>query len=111
MTLEDFFKQIGYDIGNLKKGQEAIKNYMNWYNGYIEEFHKYYVYNGEQKVYRNRYSLNIAKMICENFADLIMNEKVTITLDNDESNRVINDILTKNKFNIRANQAIEKFLH
>ena len=46
MTLEDFFKQIGYDIGNLKKGQEAIKNYMNWYNGYIEEFHKYYVYNG-----------------------------------------------------------------
>lgn len=108
MTLEDFFKQIGYDIGNLKKGQEAIKNYMNWYNGYIEEFHKYYVYNGEQKVYRNRYSLNIAKMICENFADLIMNEKVTITLDNDESNRVINDILTKNKFNIRANQAIEK---
>lgn len=108
MTLEDFFKQIGYDISNLKKGQDAIRNYMNWYNGYIEDFHKYYVFNGDQKVYRNRYSLNIAKMICENFADLIMNEKVKITLDNEESNKVINEYLNKNKFNIRANQAIEK---
>ena len=108
MTLDDFFKQIGYDTNNLHKGHEAIVNYMNWYHGYIDEFHKYYVYNGDQKIYRNRYSLNIAKMICENFADLIMNEKVSITLDNKESDKIVNDILRKNKFNIRANQAIEK---
>ena len=101
MTLDDFFKQIGYDTNNLHKGHEAIVNYMNWYHGYIDEFHKYYVYNGDQKIYRNRYSLNIAKMICENFADLIMNEKVSITLDNKESDKIVNDILRKNKFNIR----------
>ena len=50
----------------------------------------------------------MSKKICENFADLLMNEKVAITLGDDTSNRKLNEILTNNDFFVKANQGIEK---
>lgn len=48
------------------------------------------------------------KKICENFADLIMNSKTSITLSSDKSTERLKDIFLANNFFVKANQAIEK---
>jgi A118 family predicted phage portal protein len=108
MKLSDFFIGLGYDITGLTSGFTKIGNNFNWYKGFVKKFHKYYVYNGEKRVYKDRYSLQISKKICENFADLLMNEKVNITLGNDENNKKLEKILNDNNFYVKANQGIEK---
>lgn len=108
MNLNDFFKSIGYDISGLKSGFSGINEYLSWYKGFVNDFHRYYIYNGEKRINMTRYSLQMSKKICENFADLLMNEKVTITLGDDMSNKILKEILTYNNFYTKANQGIEK---
>ena len=108
MTLNDFFKSVGYDIAVLESGFKSINKYLSWYKGFVESFHKYYIFNGEKKVNRKRYSLKLPKRLCENFADLLMNEKVQITLGTDEYTETINEILNANNFWVKANQGVEK---
>jgi hypothetical protein len=108
MKLEEFFKKIGFDISGIIGEYSETNKYLSWYRGFVDSFHKYYVYNGERQVFKNRYSLSIPKKICENFADFLMNERVKITLGKDESTKIINDILQINNFWVKANQGIEK---
>ena len=108
MNLTEFFKTIGYDIGYVNIQARKLSNYLGWYKGFVQSFHRYYVYNGEKEVSRNRYSLNVPKNICETFADLLMNERIKVTLGTDEGTKIINDILQQNNFYVKANQGIEK---
>ena len=108
MTLDQFFRSIGYDISCLNEWTNKIGLYHCWYNGYVEQFHKYYVFNGDKKVFRTRYSLNMPKKICETFSDLIMNSKTSITLSSDKSSSRLDEIFKINNFYSKANQAIEK---
>ena len=86
----------------------AIKNYIAWYYGIVESFHRYYIFNGDRKIFKNRYSMGMPKQICENFADLLCNEKTKISISNESSSRKLGEILDKNHFYLKANQAIEK---
>ena len=108
MKLEEFFKFRGYDIQDIIKYKEKNSEYLGWYRGFVDKFHRYYTYNGERKVYKNRYTLGMGKTICENFASFLMNEKVKITLGDDKSTEILNDLLTKNNFFVKSNQGIEK---
>ena len=108
LKLKEFFKTIGYDIREILSYKSSDDKYLSWYKGFVNNFHKYYVYNGERQVFKNRYSLNLAKKICENFADFLMNEKVRVTLGTDKNTKIINDLLRKNNFWVKANQGIEK---
>lgn len=76
--------------------------------GFVDKFHRYYTYNGERKVYKDRYALGMVKTICENFASFLMNEKVKITFGDDKSTDILNELLIKNNFWVKANQAVEK---
>ena len=108
MTLKDFFRSVGYNIDVFFDNQDRIQNYISWYYGIVENFHRYYIFNGDMKIYRNRYSLHFPKRICESFADLICNEKLSIHLSSDNSTKILDDILEKNHFYLKLNQAIEK---
>lgn len=108
MTLQEFFKSIGFNITNLISDLKSISLYLSWYQGTVESFHQYYVFNGDKKICRTRYSIGLPKKICENFADLIMNTKTTISLSNDGSTQKLMDILDRNDFWQKANQGIEK---
>lgn len=108
MKLIDFFKLKGYDISQIIEYQKNNVDYLDWYRGFVNNFHRYYVYNGENKVYKNRYALGMAKKICENFADFLISEKVKITLDNDKNTKTLNELLIKNNFWVKSNQGIEK---
>lgn len=81
-----------------------IDQWLEWYKGKVEKFHKYNVYNGIQMVGKERYSLGMAKRVSEDWANLLMNEKVSISCDKLTD---LEDIFEYNNFNVRANQLIE----
>lgn len=108
MTLKDFFASLGYNISPFLGNEDNISKYEQWYNGIANDFHRYYIYNGNKKIYRNRYSLRFPKKICETFADLICNERVKIHLSDDRSSKILEEILSDNNFRLKLNQSIEK---
>lgn len=84
-----------------------ISAWLAWYQGCVDDFHRYDVYNGIQKVRCRRYTLGMAKKICEDWANLLLNEKVEIVAGNKKQTEEIQAILHENNFRVRANQLIE----
>lgn len=82
-----------------------IDEWLEWYQGEVRKFHKYKVFNGVVTTEHKRYALGMAKKICEDWANLILNEKVSIKAG-DYENR-LNEILDSNNFRVRGNQLIE----
>ena len=108
LKIKDLFQTIGYNVDAFINHTGTIKNYIAWYYGIVESFHRYYIFNGDRKIFKNRYSMGMPKQICENFADLLCNEKTKISISNEYSSKRLGEILDKNHFYLKANQAIEK---
>ena len=60
-----------------------------------------------KRVCRERKSLGMAKKVAEDWANLELNEKVTIAVDNKSLDEKLRDVLDKNNFWVRGNQLIE----
>ena len=60
---------------------EQIRTSMEWDKGKVDSFHKYNIYNGASFVGCERYSLGMPKLVCEDWANLLMNERVVIEAD------------------------------
>ncbi|MCK9577726.1 MAG: phage portal protein, partial [Clostridia bacterium] len=84
-----------------------IEEWNDWYKGYFAGFHSYTQYNGTKKVERKLYNLGMAKKVCEDHANLLMNEKVQISTGNDTFDEILEKILKDNNFHTRANQLVE----
>lgn len=84
---------------------DHIDEWMEWYQDDVEKFHHYKIYNGMVMTSHERYRLGMAKKVCEDWANLLLNEKVTIKAGNYE--KQLNKILTQNNFRVRANQLVE----
>jgi A118 family predicted phage portal protein len=84
-----------------------ITEWDNWYKGDVKGFHTYSVFNGLQQVECHRYSLGMASKICQDHANLLMNEKVQISTGNDAFDKTLTDTMTFNNFRVRANQLME----
>lgn len=84
-----------------------IAEWKSWYQGNVKGFHSYKVRNGESVVSCKRYSLNMAKKLCEDWANLLMNEKVQITLEGQKEQEFVNRILMENNFTVKANEMQE----
>ncbi len=82
-----------------------IDEWLEWYQGEVEKFHKYNVFNGIKITECTRLSLGMAKKICEDWANLVLNEKVAIKAGDFDSR--LQEILKLNNFRVRANQLIE----
>lgn len=85
-----------------------IRLWTEWYKGRVPSVHNYIQYNGCKKIRRCRKTLGMAKKVCEDWANLLLNEKVEITSDNDQINEAVGAVLKYNRFNVYANQLIEK---
>lgn len=108
MTLINWLQSLGYMMDWYPTAIRNTDYYSAWYAGLVDSFHRYYVYNGDKKISRTRYTLNLPKKISENFADLILNSKTSITLSNDRKATLLKHILDENNFHVLANQLIEK---
>ena len=85
-----------------------VETWDSWYKGKVEKFHGFKVFNGQQKVKCDRYSLGMAKKVCEDWANLLMNEKVKITLEGEKEQKFIDNIFEANDFEVNANELQEK---
>lgn len=84
-----------------------VYEWKSWYQGNVKGFHNYTVQNGERQVKCRRYSLGMGKKLCEDWANLLMNEKVKITLEGQKEQDFIDLVLTENNFTVKANEMQE----
>jgi A118 family predicted phage portal protein len=84
-----------------------IDLFQKWYKGKVATFHNYSQYNGKKKVKRTRKTLGMGKTVAEDWANLLLNEKVIITAGEDGTNKKIWEVLDANDFRVRGNQLVE----
>lgn len=82
-----------------------IDEWLAWYRSDVRKFHVYWIYDGIKSKKCERYKLGMAKKVCEDWANLLLNEKVAIKAGTFEKR--LNEILEVNNFQVRANQLIE----
>lgn len=100
-------KDLGYTTIN-SEWYSRVEAWNSWYAGNVKDFHVYTVWNGQAWVDCKRYSLGMAKKICEDWANLLMNEKVKITLEGDKEQDFIDEVFAENNFEVNANELQEK---
>lgn len=108
MNLQQFFSKQGYDISEKLNWEQYIDIWESWYRGKVRKFHNYYIYNGQRKVKMEKKSIQGAKKVAEDWADLLFNEKVSINLKNDVDTKALNVILQQNNAEVIINKGVEK---
>ncbi|MEA5057260.1 MAG: phage portal protein [Anaerotignum propionicum] len=101
-----YLSREGYDSVD-SSYYARIALWLSWYKGKVVQFHNYRQYNGMKKINRTRKTLGMAKKVCEDWANLELNEKVSIVIDNESINNAVHDVLEANNFRIKGNQLLE----
>lgn len=103
-----YFKERGIDTIN-PSFYSQIKVWESWYKGDVSKFHYYRVYNGKNRVRCRRLSLGMAKKVSEDIADLLLNERVKITIGkSDATGTFVDAVLKDNKFVVKGNEYQER---
>ncbi len=84
--------------------RKYIIQFRQWFVGYCPDFHDYRITTGKVQRKLKRYSLGMAKTVCEDFATLLLNEKVQISA---KDFGALPDLLRDNRFFERGNRLIE----
>lgn len=105
VTIKQCLEKLGYKPYS-GTTCDKIPDWIRWYQGYDEDFHKYTINNGIQSTTQYRSHLDMAKTVCEDWSNLLLNEKVLITSD-ESSDATLQEVFAANEFEMRANQLIE----
>ncbi|HXK56242.1 MAG TPA: phage portal protein [Gammaproteobacteria bacterium] len=101
--IQQYLKSQGYSL--VASGySDTIGQWLHWYQGYFEKFHQYTVTVNSTTRQLKRYTLGMAKTICEDYATLLLNERVLITA---KGFGALPGILTDNAFYDRCNRLLE----
>ncbi|NCB52459.1 MAG: phage portal protein [Clostridia bacterium] len=106
-TIRSVLEGMGYSIPS-SSTYKQIELWKSWYKGYNKSFHDYLVYNGRQKIKRTRKSLRMAKKVCEDHANLILNEKVQISASDNAAQEYIKGTMQANNFRVQGNKLVER---
>ena len=98
-----YLQGLGYRMPTGGQAQH-MRAWLDWYRGYVSDFHDYAMRVGTGRRTLKRYRLGMAKTICEDYATLLLNERVQITA---EGFPALADILHRNAFVERANRLVE----
>ena len=104
MDISAYLKKRGYLTVDATY-RSKVDEWLDWYQGDVKDFHAYSVYNGIQKVGVRRASLQMAKCIAEDWANLLLNERVVIHASSFQNR--LEELLQKIRFTVRGNQLIE----
>lgn len=108
MNIFNYFKKNGIDTVD-KTFYRKIEEWISWYNANVRRFTFYKVYTGRGTYKKcQRKSMNMAKKLSEDIADLLLNERVTITLSDDETDKFVHSVLENNHFLVMANDYQER---
>lgn len=114
-TVIDYLnKTYGYDLDSTY--YENIERWKDWWKGKYKPFHTYQEkdYTGK-KIEREMYTLRMGKKVCEDWASMLLNEKVRFEIEDKASSLFIcgsedeeGGVLYENRFEIKGNELIEK---
>lgn len=120
MNIFEYFKKKGIDTID-PSFYRTIEKWNSWYRGNVRNFSTYKVYCGKGVSTRcHRHSLGMAKKVCEDLADLLLNERVRFTVGSrDESGNVqdavsnstydyLKRVLNENNFRTLGNEYQER---
>ncbi|WP_394526546.1 phage portal protein [Lacrimispora sp. JR3] len=107
INIVTFLKKKGYDTVSGDQ-YRAIGVWKSWYQGNVRGFHRYKICNGANTVRCDRLSAGMAKMLSEDLADDLMNEKVGITMPEEPEKNFVDDILNQNNWAVQSNNYQER---
>jgi len=106
MSLIQFINSQGFNtVSDSQRKMET--EWLQWYQGFVKEFHSYNVWNGKKYIGMQRFYLGMAKYISEDWANLLLNEKVKIAAGT-QMDKVLESVFEQNNFLVKANQLIEQ---
>lgn len=85
-----------------------VEQWKSWYKGNVKSFHNYYIYNGKRKVKQDRYTMNMAKEISEEWADVLWSEKCRISFEDEKAQENANNLIEELDLYVLINNALEK---
>lgn len=116
MEIRKLLEKLGHKNLLSSDWYSTIDLWLNWYGGKAK-FHEYRIYNGQRFVPCTRKTLSMAKKVSEDKADLLLNEKVEITVtprtssDKQSTSNTLQEyldtVLMANNFWVRGNQLVE----
>ncbi len=92
----------------------TVETWNDWYRGTDESFHRMTVNNGITTGEREMFRLHMAKKVAEDWANMLLNEKTNIVLDDSVSSEFLQGtdgcggVFGENDFWTRANRLLEK---
>lgn len=111
MTIFEYFRKKGIETADASFYRK-IAEWKAWYNANVPRHSTYNIYTGKgEKVRRRRKSLGMAKMVCEDIADLLINEKVEIVISDPKTEDFVIDVLDANNFWVLANDYQERMAY
>ncbi len=106
--IEFLTQQYGYNPTIKDNIQTYIDQWKSWYEGNVRSFHNYFIYNGKRKVKQQRYTMNMAKEISEDWSDILWSEKCKISLSKEKDQDKFDELINKLDLYSIINQSIEK---
>ena len=108
MNIFNYFKKQGIDTVD-PSFYRKIAEWISWYEGNVRNFSFYKVYSGRGTYKRcRRKSMGMAKKLSEDIADLLLNEHVAITLDDECTHEYVQQVLKDNRFLVMGNDYQER---
>lgn len=109
MKLEKFL-QDNYNYNPEVKNVLAnyVDQWSSWYKGNVKKFHNYFIYNGNKKVGQQRFTMNMAKEISEEWSDILWSEKCRISFKDEKAQKNANELINELDLYVLINQALEK---
>lgn len=106
MNIFEKLKERGFDTVP-ESFYTTIGIWKSWYEGEVKSFHMYKVFNGQKQVQCRRYTMGMAKKVSEDWANLLMNEKVKITLEGKAEQEFFDSVCKENNFLVKASEMQE----
>lgn len=104
MDIFSYFRNKGIDTLD-PAFYRQIEVWRSWYKSNVRKFHRYKIYRGNgTSVNCTRYALGMAKKVCEDMADLLLNEKVTITVADKATDDFVKEVLAANTWEELGNE-------
>lgn len=109
MKLEKFLQDnYNYNPDIKDEMKTYVEQWKSWYKGSVKDFHNYFIYNGKKKVNQKRFTMNMAKEISEEWADILWSEKCQISFEDEKAQENANELINELDLYVLINNAIEK---
>lgn len=109
MKLEKFLQdKYGYNPDVKANLADYVNLWKAWYKGHDKKFHDYFIYNGKTKNKQQRYTMNMAKEISEEWADILWSEKCAISLKDASAQKNIEELIEDLDLYVTINSVLEK---